>query len=428
MKEKFIKSTLILIIGGFLTKILGMLIKITINRLLGTEGIGLYMLILPTFMLFISLSQFGFPIAISKLVAENNKNSKTIFSSILPISLLINIILIIIIFSLSPFLANSLLHENRIELALFSIALVIPFSTLSNLIRSYFFGKNKMWPHIISNIVEDIVRLILIILFLPNIKHDLENAVRFLIIVNVFSELSSIIVLLFFMPKGASINRKELKPNKQYIKETLAISIPNTSSRLLASTSYFLEPIILTSTLLLVGYNQNYIVTEYGIITGYVLPLVLLPSFFTLAISQALLPVVSYNYTKKNYKIVKTRLKEAIIFSLIIGSIACICLCVLPELFLKIIYNTSEGSNYIRILAPICILQYIESPLSFTLDAIGKSKYNLRITVISLILRSSLLFLLSLLKIGIYSLIISTSINIVIVTYLSYKYIKKCLN
>ena len=97
MKGSFIKATAILMVGGFVTKLLGMVIKIIINRLIGTEGIGLYMLILPTFMLFISLSQFGFPIAISKLVAEKKRNSKRLFSSIVPISLIINIILMILI-------------------------------------------------------------------------------------------------------------------------------------------------------------------------------------------------------------------------------------------------------------------------------------------------------------------------------------------
>ena len=58
-KSKFIKSTLILIIGGFITKILGMIIKIVMTRLMGTQGIGIYMILSPTFMLLIALAQLG---------------------------------------------------------------------------------------------------------------------------------------------------------------------------------------------------------------------------------------------------------------------------------------------------------------------------------------------------------------------------------
>ena len=97
MKKSFKTSVIILLIGGLLTKILGMFIKIVMSRLMGTEGIGLYMMILPTFTLFIGLSQFGLPIALSKLVAENKRNNIKLFFSLIPISLLVNIILIIII-------------------------------------------------------------------------------------------------------------------------------------------------------------------------------------------------------------------------------------------------------------------------------------------------------------------------------------------
>ena len=81
--SKFIKSTLILLVGGFLTKVLGMLIKIITTRIIGTETLGLYMRIMPTFNLFITLAQGGLPISVSKIVSENKKdNKKIVFSSI----------------------------------------------------------------------------------------------------------------------------------------------------------------------------------------------------------------------------------------------------------------------------------------------------------------------------------------------------------
>ena len=63
MKEKFIKSTIVLIIGGIITKILGMLNKVIMAEYLGTEGLGIYMMILPSFILFLNISSFGFPVA-----------------------------------------------------------------------------------------------------------------------------------------------------------------------------------------------------------------------------------------------------------------------------------------------------------------------------------------------------------------------------
>lgn len=428
MKEKFIKSTIILIIGGLITKILGIVNKIIMTRLLKTEGVGLYMLILPTFTLFINLASFGFPIAVSKLVAEDDKNNKRLIFSVIPFSLLINILLIIMIIIFAPYLSHYLLKEDKIYYAIVAISLVIPFTSISAILRSYFFGKEKMFPHVLSNIIEDIVRLLLIVIGIPIfLNYGIEYAIFFLIASNVISELASILILFLFLPKNFRLTKNDIKPSKIYLKDSLEISIPTTISRLIGSFTYFLEPIILTSILLYTGYTRNYITTEYGVISGYVMPIILLPSFFSNAISQALLPIVSKSYKRKNYAYAKKKIKQAISISLIIGIIFTISFITIPEIILKLIYNTTEGAIYLKYFAPICLLQYIVSPLTMSLDAMGKSKDNLIVTIVISIIRTIALPFFALFKIGMWALIISTSINIIVDTIMSLKRVKKAL-
>ena len=428
MKEKFINSVIILLVGGLLTKVLGMLIKIIMSRLIGTEGLGLYMMVLPTFSLFIGIGQFGLPTALSKLVAEKRKNNIKLFFSILPITLIINLILIITIILIAPVLANTLLHDPRCYLPILAIAVVIPFTSLSSICRSYFFGKEKMAPHVISNLVEDIVRLTLMIIGIPFfLPKGLEYAVCYIVLSNVISEGASILILFLFLPKKIQLKKEDLVPRKDYMKESLSIGIPNTTGRLLGSIGYFLEPILLTTTLIAIGYPSKYITTEYGILSGYVMPLLLLPSFFTMAISQALLPVVSREYTRGNFTFVKRKIKQAITYSLAIGIPVTIFFILLPELPLKLIYHTEEGIAYMRFLAPICLFQYIQSPLSSCLDAMGKSHDAMVATTLGVITRSTLLVLLSLLKIGLWGLIIAISINVLVVTFYSIKKVRTYL-
>ena len=115
MKEKFIKSSIILLIGGLITKILGMIIKIIIARKIGSEGLGQYMLILPTFMLLINLSQFGLPLALSKLVSEDVRNNKQLFFTTLPLILTINIFIILIIILFSPIISQVYVEVISLE-------------------------------------------------------------------------------------------------------------------------------------------------------------------------------------------------------------------------------------------------------------------------------------------------------------------------
>ena len=308
-KSKFIKSTVILLLGGLITKLLGMVIRIVMSRNLGSVGMGIYMMIMPTFSTFIALSQFGFPVAISKLVAENKYNNKNMVFSSLIIALFINILIIFLLTFSSYFVANNLLHESRTYYGLIAISFVLPFISVSSILRGYFFGKEKMLPHVLSNAIEDITRLILLSLFIPLfLLKGIEFAVMFTVLSNIASELVSILVFFFFLPKNFKINKNDFIINKN-IKKVLKISIPTTMSRLIGSFGYFLEPIIITSTLLKIGYSSDFIVSEYGIITGYIMPLILLPSFFTNAISQALIPTISYSYSNNHKTYVKNKIK-----------------------------------------------------------------------------------------------------------------------
>ncbi len=427
MKNKFIKSTLILILGGLVTKLLGFVIKIVYTRIIGQEGISLFMLVMPTYSLFITIAQLGLPIAISKLVAEN-KSSKKIIFSIIPLMLILNLLLIIFIFFASPFIANVLLKESNTHLLLLSMALVLPFISLSSILRGYFFGKQKMFPHTLSNVIEQVVKLGLIFLIIPWLmQYGIVIAVSGLILLNIVSEIVSIIVFLFFLPKNFCIKKQDIKPDMGSVKEVLKISIPSVSSRFIGNIGFFFEPIILTNILLLMGYSNEFIVREYGIYNAYSIPLLMLPSFFIAALSSALVPEISKYYEKRNMKMVKRRYKQALLISFILGLSFNIILFFYAKDLLQLIYNTTAGVEYIKFLCPFFLLFYLEGPLISMLQALNKAGKSMKITLYGVIIKLLVIAIFSLFKIGIYGLVISEIVNIIFVVILNFKEIKKII-
>lgn len=415
-KSKFIKSTLILILGGAITKILGMAIRIISSRILGKVGIGIYSLLSPTFMLLITLSQLGFPTAISKLVAEDKRRPKKLVLGLIPISLCLNGILLVSLIFLAPVLSKYLLHEEMCKYPIICMALVLPFISISSILRGYFFGKERMFPHVLSNIMEDIVRIIILITVLPLfVKQSIVAGVCFFVFSNLFSELSSIFIFLLFLPKG-NIKHQDFKPEKNNLKSIFSLSIPLTSSRIIGNIGYFLEPIILTSILLHVGYTNEFIIGEYGIINGFVMPILMLPSFFTGAVSQALVPVISKSYANGYKKIARKKVHQAIFISSFIGIIFTTILMIKPDLLLSFMYHTTEGSNYLRIMAPIFMIQYLQGPISSSLQAMGKAKISMIATMIGTSIRLISLCIFCFFKIGLYPIIIATSLSILITT------------
>ena len=426
MKNSLFKSIIILIIGGLISKLLGMIIKIILTRSISAYTLGTYMMLTPTILLIINLSSFGIPTAISKLVSDKNYNNKKIIISNISIEIIINIIIMIILFIIAPYLSNNLLKNKELYLGIISIALLIPFTTISSIIKSYLFGKNKVFPITLSNILEQVTKLLIYLYYLPIIKYkSTKYIIVFLITTNIFVEIIEIIIMLLFLPKNIDIRKRDFIPNLYYIKSSLSISIPNTASSHISSIGMFLEPIILTNHLHYIGYTNKYITYNYGIINGYVIPLILLPSFFNTSISSALLPRVSKDYSINNIKGVKRKLKLSLLLTILIGFTTTIIIVLIPKLLLRFIYHTELGVNYLRILSPIFFIYYLSLPLQVTLEAINKSKINLKCTLFSTIIRVLSLFILSYFRIGFYSLIISTYLNIIYTTiYLYLKIIK----
>lgn len=415
MKNKFIKSTIILIIGGGITKLLAMVIKIALARSIGNDGIGIYMMILPTFNLFITLSTLSLSTSLGKLIAEKRSSKKVIFSSI-PFTMIYNFFLMIILIFLSKFISNTLLNNSITYYPILCISFTLPIIALSGILKGYFFGKNNMFPYTFENICEQIVRLLFIIFIVPKLLNiSLIVAISSLVLVNILSEGIAIIVMLLFIP-NKSLDKESFKVDKNIVKDVLNISIPSTGSRLIGSISYFLEPIILTYAMLKSGSSLSLIASEYGIVTGYVYALLLIPSFFTMAISTSLLPIISKNYAERNMRIVKKGLSQGMLFSLLIGCFFTILFMLFPNYILKFIYNTTLGSDYVRLIAPFFIFHYIQGPLTTYLQAINKAKCAMYGTLLGSIIKNILLFVLAICNYKIWSLIISTIVNILIVT------------
>lgn len=427
MKNKFIKSTVILLIGGIITKLLSFVIRIYFTRAVGQDGINIYSLIMPSYSLFITICQLGFPISISNIVAKGEKRGKNVIFSIIPVAIIVNLFLILIIIFAAKYLCNNLLHNPDCYYPLISLAFVLPFISLSSIIRGYFFGKQQMLPHSISNIVEQLFKLFVVLIIIPFLlKYGTIIAVSGYILISILSETMSIIIFLLYLPKGFNMNIKDIKPDLGTMKDVLAIGLPTTGSRIIGNIAYFLEPIILSFGMIKSGYSTNYIINEYAVYNTYTLGVLMVPTYFLVAISTSLLPEIAKNLFNKEK--IKKLLKRIVIFSLLLGVFSNIIIYFFAGDILNIIFNTTAGFNYIKLLCFFFILYYLEAPLSTALQALGESKYLMRTTIISSILKLFIIYFGSLLHIGIYGLIISEIASIIIVVILNYYKLKSKLN
>lgn len=425
-KNKFLASTFILMLSGLSTKVLGLIIKVIFTRIVGSTTISLYTIVMPTYSLILTIGTFAMPTTIAKLIAQ--KNNKKVLNKALKIIILLNISLILIMFLSSRFIANTLLKEPNAYYLLIAMALTLPFSSIACIFKGYFYGIQKNYPHVLSNTIEQIIRLILILTVVPKlIEYSYVHAAVGLILTFLFTEGASIITFSFCMNKNDLKTMFSFKENNFDSKEILSLSIPSVSSRIIGNICYFFEPIILTNILLFKGYSNSFILSEYGAYNAYAISTLTIPSFFINAISLALIPEISKYNEEGNILYVKKRLKEGIFFSFLIGLFSTFIIYIFRYRLLLFLYKTTLGVDYIKYLAPFFILFYFENIFASFMQAIGKAKITLRITVVSSIIKLLSLASLSFLKIGIYSLLISEIINILFVVSINYFYIHEYL-
>lgn len=429
MKNNFLRGALVLCLGGFITKILGFIIKIMYTRTIGTEGLALYTLIMPIYSLIVTIAGFGMPIAISKLVAEAKTRSKVILSQGIIILLILNFSIMLLVILCSDFIANFLLNEPRVKVLIIGAVLAMPQMALACVFKGYFYGKQRMLPNTISNVIEQAIRIIFIIFFLPYFvsKSVILGILSFLLI-NILTETASILTFMFLLPKNIKINITDIKYNSYYFKDLLFTSIPLVSSRIIGNIGYFFEPIVLSKTMLFVGYTQEFFLLEYGIYNGYSIALLLMPSFLIQALCTALIPEISKFKSLHNKKMIKKRTKEALFSSFLLGLVSTIIVVLGRNFFLNLIYNTSYGTDYIFYLGFFFPLYYLEAPLSSILQALGYGTYALKTTTLGVIIKLASMFIFTLFHIGLYGLVISEAINIIFVVVFNMRLLLKYFN
>lgn len=414
-KRKILKSSISLIFTGLITKIFASVAKIVMARNLSSNAMGIYMLVIPMYIFFINVIQLSLPTTIATKIAKNPKETNKIIITSSIISLIVNVAFMALIVFFSPILSNNILKNPDTKLSIISLALLVPLISLGGLVKGYYMGIGKVEITSESQISEEIARIIFIFLFIYLFKDKGDSYLAYGAFLSLCAgEVFSLSHMLIKMPNIKNKPKllfKGIKDKNNYItKDILSESLPITGGKLISTIAYSLEPIIMTTTMLNLGYSNSYITSEYGLISGFVFPLLLLPGFFANAFSRVLLHPLTTAIANNDYKKGKKLIMFICSISLFTGLFFSIIMFFFPNLLMQALYGTTRGSNYVKWFAFPFVLYYIESPLISSLMAINKVKdimfYD---TIVSIIRIVSLIILLPL--IGMLAIPITTILN-----------------
>jgi stage V sporulation protein B len=433
-KQTFFKGTLILVSAGLFTKLLGFINRIFLSRIIGAEGMGLYQMAVPTLYLVITLTQFGLPIAISKMVAEaiaqkQPQKVKAILKISLALVAILSVIFTTVMVTCSPLIAEKLLTDPRAYYALIGIAPIVPIVAVSSIFRGYFQGKQNMIPTASSQVIEQCVR-IFSVLFLASyfLPKGVEFAAAAAMVGVIIGEFFGMLALLFQFrktrwkslwvgPKAFASFRNQMDTWRGLLR----IALPVTSGRIIGSFTFWLEPIIVAQSLALAGMTTSAATSYYGQLQGMAIPLMTFPTFFTYSLAVTLVPAVAEANANKNWRMIHRRISQSLRIALVIGGPFTVLLFVFAEPLGIVIYGSSQVGLLMKQMVPFFFLLYFQGPLAAALQGLDYAQVAMKNSIYGAILKTAAIYVLAARpSFGPNGVTMAISIGVVIVTLLHF--------
>lgn len=400
-RNALIAGTFILTITGLLSRIIGFFYRIFLSNTIGAEGMGIYQLIFPVYIICFSLTAASIQTAISKFVAasvslKDKKASKSIFTIGLVLSLSLSVLVSFILYQNASFIAENILLESRCTPLLKILAFSIPFGSIHSCVNGYYYGIKKAGIPSLSQLFEQLARVLCVyLLYIIYTESGKEISTSIAVTGIVVSEgvaalFSGTAILINF--NGIQENFKKTSSTLMHLKNIVTLSLPLTANRLIINLLQSAEAIFIPNRLRKFGFTVSESLSVYGILTGMALPLILFPTALTNSISVMLMPTIAEAQAVENNSSIKKAIFVTIKYCLLFGIL-------FTGIFLffgydmgRLLFGEPLAGSFIITLAWICPLLFLSTTLGSILHGLGKTVQTFLSNMVGLSIRIFFVF------------------------------------
>ena len=438
MNNQIIRSTFILSVSSILAKFLGIFFRWPLVMLMGDEGIGYYQMTYPFYMFFIGIVS-GMPIAVSKLVSErvaydDKESILSIVSSALKIMIILGIGTSVCLFGFSGFIIDFLKWDNKAYWALIGIS-IAPISVCSlGIFRGVFQGMEDMVPTGISQVIEQIGRIIfgvyLAYLFFPKGIEYAAGGASFGSSMGGFLATIFIAIMYVRFKKKHFEGVRKPKDSNKYFNKILKIAFPLSLGATVTTIMVLIDSILVPRMLLNAGYTYKESTILYGQLSGKVSVLINVPLALSIALGTSTIPSLSKSFVLKKFDQLNNKVKMVFKLSSYIAFPCFIGLYFLANPIMNVVFpQNADGFDilkYASVSIPFIIFSQVSTSILQSTNNYISPVFNLFIgcifkIMITLICTSSA-------KFNIYGAVLATIFSYILTSYLNILSIKKKLS
>ena len=387
-KDRFLKGALILTVAGLMVKVIGSVNRILLSRLLGGEGIGLYQMAYPVYLLMLSVCSAGVPVAVSIIVAEKvAKNdyaqAHRIFKVTLGLMAVFGLCFALTLYGLAGYLVNSgWIRDSRAYLALVVLTPAVFFSSILASFRGYFQGYQMMTPPAVSQILEQLVRVMVMIgLAYFLLPYGLEYAAAGAAFGAVPGGLTGLVVLTWFYRNARREWKQRIEEQTETVEESVAsiakrlvlLAIPVSCANLLIPVTSSIDMLLVPNGLGRAGFGVEAATTLFGYLTGMAQPLMMMATIPTMSLAASLVPAVSEACTLQRTDEILRKTRSAFKICMLVVVPASVGMWTLAGPISGTLYGTMKAEQVIAHLAPSIAFLGIFQVTTGALQGIGKT-------------------------------------------------------
>ena len=411
-------STIILFISNFIVRVLGFLYKIFLSKVIGETGLGIYHMIFNFLMICLALTTTGIPTALSCLVAKrkalNDKHTtNTLFISTLYVAFFISFAISLGISFSSNFLSLKLLKNENLNLFVLSICPAIVIITISNIIRSYFYGVKKVTIPALGQILEQVSKILFVFLLCMYIKDRAFTCYIALLGISI-GEATNVLFMTIYLYKDNDLSNKYTINIKDFYNssiETLKMSIPITCNRMSNVLLQSISSMMVPSRLVLSGVAYTKALSMYGIMSGMVMPFVFLPFTVGSALVVNLIPSISQEMALNKYNNVLKKINYSLLLTTGVGILSSLLFYFFGKEICVIVFKNELAGDYLKAMFLTPLFLSLNQTLSGILHAIRKEFESSVNTIAGMIIQLiALYFLLPIPELNIYAYIYTMTI------------------
>ncbi len=356
--RSFVKGAAILAISAIICRILGAVYRIPLSNLIGQEGMGNYQMVYPVYMLLLVLSSSGLPVAISKLVSEKRaKGDAEGAMNVFRVSFA-SLVVIGIILSVSLFFAGDLLSKLfGLSTAALSFKIVAPsilFVSVTSAYRGYFQGMQKMTPTAVSQVIEQLAKLAAGLGFARAwMPWGPEFGAAGAIMGVTVSEASGLLIM--FVCYRAQQNKlriqKHPSPYKEFkktLEQICRIALPVTVGACVVPMVSAIDSMVVMRVLTSSGYSEASASSLFGLLNGFVHPVISLPSVLSVAVATSLVPAISAARAQNRRELVNYQTTFGFRLAILLGLPCAVGFFILAEPILRLLYGSLSGEQLAR--------------------------------------------------------------------------------